>query len=341
MPGPPAGLRSLYARIRADSADALERALSHLEPVAARPALRRALLQVEWGPLLADPRAPAVLGGFLSRRPDVLTGWVPFCHPQAPGFETLGRFATPPDCPGCVLYRGRQCQGLGNEAVPFASTTAGPAMRPVEGDPRLLGPEAFRGPRPVCHWRPTHTQIATMAAAVRQAGGTLWDLGAGNGFVSALLAAEGGLEVTAVDQLDVYPAPSGVRRFVGDVRAVPGPPPAAVLISWPPGGDGFRDVVRRLRPAVLLLAYDADGLCGRRRTHAEVWLEPGAARWYAAPHDDFAPWPGLPRRCLWSVPSLHDGEALGAGSGSGRLEVRARRPLPDPGSAAFRYPWEG
>lgn len=337
---PPAGVRSVYARVRAASADDLARSLARLEPVVERPGLRRALVQVEWGPLLGDPEAPAVFRSFLARRPDVLTGWVPVCHPQGPGHETLGRFATPPDCGACVLYQGRQCQGLGDEAVPFAGATAGPAMRPVEGDPRAFPREAFFGPRPVCHWRPTHAQITTIAAAVRAAGGTLWDLGAGNGFVSALLAAEGGLDVTAVDQLDVYPAPPGVRRFVGDVRAVPGPPPGAVLISWPPGGDGFRDVVRRLRPDVLVLAYDADALCGRRRAHAEAWVLPAAIHWFAAPHDDFAPWPGLPRRQRWPVASLHDRDGPPAPM-SGVLELRTRRLVKAQSDTPFRYPWEG
>jgi len=337
---PPAGLRSVYVRVRATSADDLERSLAHLEPVVHRAGLRRALIQVEWLPLLGDAAAPAVLRAFLGRRPDVLTGWVPICHPQGSGHETLGRFATPPDCGACVLYQGRQCQGLGEEAVPFAGTSAGPAMRPVVGDPRTLAREAFFGPRPVCHWRPTHAQIVTIATAARAAGGTLWDLGAGNGFVSALLAAEGGLDVTAVDQLDVYPAPPGVRRFVGDVRAVPGPPPAAVLISWPPGGDGFRDILRRLRPDVLALAYDVDALCGRRRAHAEAWALPGGVRWFASTEDDVAPWPGLPRRQRWRVACLHDRDGPPAAM-SGVLELRTRRPLQTQTETPIRYPWEG
>ena len=180
---------------------------------------------------------------------------------------------------------------------------------------------------------------------MRAAGGTLWDLGAGNGFLAALLARDEGLSVTAIDQLDTYPAPAGVARRVGDVRAVVSATdaarPAAVCISWPPGGDGFRDVVQRLRPAVLVLAYDAEGFCGRRRGHAEVEVDAGGARWFTHAADDFAGLRGLPRRACWSV-TTHQDVVRGRSGGSGVLEIRSRAPLSlvvdhplDP------YPWEG
>ncbi len=163
---------------------------------------------------------------------------------------------------------------------------------------------------------------------MRAAGGTLWDLGAGNGFLAALLARDEGLSVTTVDQFDTYPTPAGVRRF-GPATSAPWrstPPPAAVLISWPPGGDGFRDVVSRLRPAVLVLAYDAEGFCGRRRGHAQAEVDADGARWFTQPLDDFAAMRGLPRRARWSV-TTHQDVVRERRGGSGVLEMNPR-PLP-------------
>lgn len=348
--GPPRGMTSFWARVRADTPGALDAALSHLAPAAAQPTLRRGLVQVDWTALLGFPEAAERVRAFAARRPGVLSTWVPQCHPGAPQFDTLGRFATPPDCAACVFYRGRACQGLGAERVPFGAlegNRAPPALQalPPERDLRALTSADFNGTRPVCYWRPERAHVAAIGAAVRAAGGTLWDLGAGNGFLAALLARDEGLSVTTVDQLDTYPCPAGVTRRVGDVRAVAldpgGPPPAAVLISWPPGGDGFRDVVSRLRPAVLVLAYDAEGFCGRRRGHAQAEVDADGARWFTQPLDDFAAMRGLPRRARWSV-TTHQDVVRERRGGSGVLEIRARDPRPvvsdhphDP------YPWEG
>ena len=89
-----------------------------------------------------------------------------------------------------------------------------------------------------------------------------------------------------------------------------------------------------------MLAYDADALCGRRRAHAEAWVLPAAIHWFAAPHDDFAPWPGLPRRQRWPVASLHDRDGPPAPM-SGVLELRTRRLVKAQSDTPFRYPWEG
>ena len=347
---PPRGLTSFWARVSAATPEALTAGLAHLAPFATLPGLRRGLIHVRWAALLGAPKAADTVRAFVAARPEVLSSWVPQCHPGAPQFETLGGFATPPDCPGCVFYRGRVCQGLGDERVPFGALAgvvgpdfAPPALQPVppERDPRTFVAADFLGPRPVCYWRPARAHIAAIGAAVRAAGGTLWDLGAGNGFLSSLLAADEGLQVTAVDQLGVYPTPAGVRRFIGDVRGVPGPAPAALLISWPPGGDGFRDVVRRLRPEVLVLAYDTEGFCGRRRGHAEVEVTPEGLQWFTSGADDFAPSRGLPRRERWQV-ACHQDLTRGRASRSGLLEIRARTPTPPPIVVAplTAYPWE-
>lgn len=347
--GPPRGLVSFWARVRADSVPALEAALDRLAPAAAAPTLRRGLVQVDWTHLLRDPEAAERVRAFAARRPDVLSTWVPQCHPGAPQYDTLGRFATPPDCAACVFYRGRACQGLGAERVPFAGLEAAdapPALQalPPERDLRALTAADFTGTRPVCYWRPERVHVAAIGAAVRAAGGTLWDLGAGNGFLGALLARDEGLAVTAVDRLDTYPPPAGVVRRVGDVRAVVSEPqtapPAALLVSWPPGGDAFRDVVRRLRPVVLVLAYDAEGFCGRRRGHAEVEVDAEGAHWYTHAADDFAAHRGLPRRAHFSV-LTHQDAVRGRATPTGILEIRARRA--DPlvvGPALDPYPWE-
>ena len=343
-------MTSFWARVRADALGSLDAALARLAPAAALPTLRRGLVQVDFTALLSVAEAADRVRAFAARRPDVLSTWVPQCHPGAPQYDTLGRFATPPDCAACVFYRGRTCQGLGAERVPFGgltATDAPPALQalPPERDLRALTAADFTGSRPVCYWRPERAHIAAIGAAVRAAGGTLWDLGAGNGFLAALLARDEGLSVTTIDQLDTYPAPAGVAQRVGDVRAVvsavDAAPPAAVSISWPPGGDAFRDVVQRLRPAVLVLAYDAEGFCGRRRAHAEVEVDAAGARWFTHAEDDFAGLRGLPRRARWSV-TTHQDVVRGRSGGSGVLEIRSRAPLSlvvdhplDP------YPWEG
>lgn len=347
--GPPRGMTSFWARLRADSLPALEAALAHLAPAAGVPTLRRGLVQVDFTALLAVPEAADRVRAFAARRPGVLSSWVPQCHPGAPQYDTLGRFATPPDCAACVFYRGRACQGLGAERVPFGlleSTSAPPALQalPPERDLAALTAADFTGTRPVCYWRPERAHVAAIGAAVRAAGGTLWDLGAGNGFLAALLARDEGLSVTTIDQLDTYPAPAGVAQRVGDVRAVTSDPaasaPAALCISWPPGGDAFRDVVRRLRPAVLVLAYDAEGFCGRRRGHAEVEVDARGARWFTHGADDFAGLRGLPRRARWSVTTHQDAVRARSG-GSGVLEIRSREPLSLVVDPAFDpYPWD-
>lgn len=341
--GAPRGLRSLWAYVDAPDSTGLAVALAHLDTaLAAAPHLLRALVQIDWRPLLTCPDAVAQVAVFAARNAPRVSTWVPLCHPGSPSFAALGAFATPPDCPGCVFYQGRACQGLGGEGAPFAALGGPPALRPVPDDLGAVTAADFASDTPLCYWRPSRAHLAQIGAAVRAEGGTLWDLGAGNGFLSALLAAGEGLRVRMVDRLSVYPVPAGVERVVADVRdpvLFEGERPAAVLISWPPGGDAFRDVVRRLRPRVLVLAYDEQGFCGARPAHAVARVSPAGLTWFTRGRDDFAPLPGLTRRSCVPVYCHADLRRVGAPP-TGRLELRTATPPRDPVLASSPYPWE-
>lgn len=353
LSGRPRGLRSLWAVVEAGSAAELEAALSALALAVDAPAGAVsgpvALVQIDWRGLMSAPAAAEIARRFAAERPGRVSTYIPMCHPGAPTPEALRAFATPPDCALCVFYRGRACQGLGAEAAPFLGLEGPPALRPVEGPVEGFGAADFAGETPVCYWRPRRADVRAMAAWARAAGGRIWDLGAGNGFISGLLAQEPGLEVTAVDRLDVYPAPAGVGRRVGDVRAVSAearrrgePLPDAVLISWPPGGDAFRDVVRALRPRVAIYAYDAAGFCGARPCHAVVRATAAGLTWFGRGRDDLAPLPGLRRVLRRAVSCHHDLRAGGAGA-SGVLEIRAAdelAPADEVAASERSYPWD-
>lgn len=335
--GPPRRLRALWATVEFGTPAELAAALGRLDPALAAPDLRHALIQVHYTPATLSTEAARHHLDFARRHPRAST-WLPFCLPGSPEYGRLGPLATPEDCHGCLFYEALACQGLGGDPVPWSARRgAEPALRPVDRAVERFRRADFGAAEPVAYWMPERRQVATIAAAVRIAGGTLWDLGGGNGFIAALLAREG-LAVTVIDRVPHYSTPPGVSRIVGDVRDPWPDPPDALLISWPPTGDGFRDVVRRLRPKVVVYAYDADGYCGRRAGHAGVVARAEGLSWFRYPVDDFAPLPGLRRRAAWSVACHHD-LRRDARTRSGRLEIRAGFDLP-PVPAVEPYPWE-
>ncbi|MCB9545977.1 MAG: hypothetical protein H6706_08960 [Myxococcales bacterium] len=297
--GPPRRLRALrmFARATPD----LAAALAHLAPVVQRPGLRRALLQVRYTPDALTADRAAAHQAFLRRFPHV-SGWLPFCLPGTPQHATLGPLATPHDCRGCLFYEGRACQGLGDEAAAFGDPAAGLALQPVDRPLAAYGPADFAAPVPIAYWRPTDGQIATLAAAVRAAGGRLWDVGGGNGYLGARLAAAG-VAVRVIDPAP-YVGPPGVERVRDDVRRVADAAPDALLLSWPPTGDGFADVIARLRPKVLITAGDVDGFCGCHPEHAAVVATPEGLAWFGWPRPDRYPGYRVARR--WRVRSHQD-----------------------------------
>lgn len=306
----------------------------------AHPELRRALVTVRWAPTLRSEAAVRAHLAWAERAGPRVSTWAPLCAPGAPVPAQAAAFATPDDCGACVFYRARACQGFGDEDTPFERLNdAAPAL--ADAAPALAEPALarFDGPTPSAYWAPPRRAIAALGAAARAAGGTLWDLGGGNGFIAGLLARDEGLSVTVFDQGEGWSGPAGVERVVGDLRARVGgrAPPAAVLVSWPPTGDAFRDVVRALRPRVLAFAYDAEGACGRRRSHAGLVTDGLGARWFQGGADDFAPLPGLVRRFACAVRASRD--APGAREG-GRFELRTAEAFALPEEARAPYPWE-
>jgi len=337
----PRRVSTLWARIEPQDARALDAAHALLDSaLLAHPELRRALVTVRWTPPLRTEATVRAHLRWAARAGPRVSTWAPLCAPGAPAPAHVAAFASPDDCGACVFYRARACQGFGDEDTPFARLTdAAPALSaagPALEDSALA---RFDGLTPTAYWAPPRRAIAALGAAARAAGGTLWDLGGGNGFVAGLLARDEGLHVTVFDQGEAWSGPLGTERVVGDLRAhiVGRRPPAAVLVSWPPTGDAFRDVVRALRPPVLAFAYDAEGACGRRRTHAGLVTDGVDARWFQGVADDFAPLPGLVRRFACAVRASRD--APGA-RGGGRFEVRAVEPIARPDAALTPYPWE-
>lgn len=341
-PGPPAVLRALWARVAFERPADLAAALARLDGLVAAPTLRKALVQVRYRPDQLTAEAAAHHAAFAARHGARVSTYLPFCLPGSPQHATLGAFATPDDCHGCVFYRGMACQGLGDDPSPWAALGAdllplADVRRPVREHVRA----DFAGNRPLVYWLPERRHVAAIGAAVRAAGGRVWDLGGGNGFLAGLLAADEDLDVTVVDVAADYPMPAGVRRQVRDIRAPAGePPPDALLLSWPPTGDGFRDVVERLDPAVVVYAVDAEGFCGRRPGFAGVIATAGGLEWFHYPENDFRPLHGRPVVGEWRVRTYRDLRD-GSRRRSGRLQIRARRPLPAVSvSPGDRYPWE-
>jgi hypothetical protein len=336
--GPPRVLYALWARVSFKTPDDLARALARLDPHVSGPRLRRALVQVRYRPDQLTAEVAAHHAAFAARHPETVSTYLPFCLPGSPQYATMGAFATPADCHGCLFYRGMACQGLGGDPGPWSALTGAEAL-PLESVTRDVHDYAradFAGKRPLAYWLPTRRIVAQIGRAVRDAGGRLLDLGGGNGFLAGLLAADEGLDVTVVDLAADYPTPPGVRRVVGDVREV-ADAPNALLISYPPTGDGFRDLVDRLDPEVVVYAFDAEGFCGRRPGFAGVIATGDGLEWFDYPVNDFARRQGRTVRCQWRVRTYQD---LRRGSGRrGVVQIRARSAVRDV-PVTGRYAWE-
>jgi len=331
-------LRALWARVEFETIDGLEAALARLDPLLTAATLRKALVGVRYSPRTLRPEAAVRHAAFAARHGERLSTWLPFCLPGSPNFARFGALATPPRCHDCIFYEARACQGLGDEPVPWAGLPAEPALRSIDGDVHDFERADFGARIPVAYWMPRRRHVSAVGAAVRAAGGRLWDIGGANGFLAGLLAADEGVDVTVIDRLDAYPTPPGVTRWAGSVRDfLDRPTPDALLISWPPTGDGFRDVVERLEPDVVIYAVDAEGFCGRRPGYAGVVARADGLRWFDFGVNDFAALPGRPRRAAWRVRCHRDLRA--GGPPGGRLRIRSRRPLATP-MEATPYAWE-
>lgn len=342
---PPVEPRALWARVVFDNDADLATALDHLEPIVAAPGLERVLLQLRYAPKTLTRTAGALHRDFMARHEARLTGWQPFCLPGSANYAELGALATPADCRGCLFYQGRACQGLGDELEPFSGLSGGLALQRLGPTRSLdtLRDADFIAQVPAAYWMPERVQIATIGAIARANSSrrrpVVWDIGAGNGLFGALLARDEGLDVTLIDQIEAYPTPAGVRRIIQDARApVPGPPPDMLFISWPPTGDGFRELIEKLDPKVVVYARDLDGFCGRNLDHCGVIARATGLEWHAFAVDDFAPLTGKVIQAQWHVRCHHD-LLKGAPTRSGSLEVRAALPGSPPAQLT-PYPWE-
>jgi hypothetical protein len=48
----------------------------------------------------------------------------------------------------------------------------------------------------------------------------------------------------------------------------------ALIISWPPAGNGFDEVIELLNPKVVIFAYDGEGFCGRQKGYFYAeWID--------------------------------------------------------------------
>ncbi len=305
--------------VNADTPAALDAALTHVSAFLDAEPGAEATVRVVYVEGLRNGLATARHLAFARRHLGSVSTFVPVCVPGSPPHAQLARFASPPNCHDCVLYQGRACQGFGFEAQPFEGLTASPALLPLDRPASTFGDEDFRAQTPVCYWRPEAEVVAQIAMWIRAAGGSVWDVGGANGYLSGLLAQAFGLTATIVDPLSCYPTPEGTSRLVADVRTLFPPPPDALLISWPPTGDGFRDVVKRLRPAVVIYARDQAGHCGRTPGHRRVRARASGLEIEAFDVDDFARMAGYRRVYLREVQCRRDGPE----ERSGLLEIRA------------------
>ncbi|MCB9522825.1 MAG: hypothetical protein H6702_05510 [Myxococcales bacterium] len=322
VPGPPWGpVRHLWAAVEAPDAAGLRQALAHLRPALAH----HTEVRVRYPAL--DPALAAVHSAWVAETG--ADGAAPWCLSPLPGQRAAAQaVATPPDCAGCLLYQPGRCPGLGQAPRPWAEVLPqAPPLRPVPPLADLTDAD-FAGDHPVGNWRPAPADIDRLAQAAGRAGGRVVDLGGGNGLFAALLAARG-LAVTVVDPNGNGPTAPGVRRIVAPAaEAVAHLQADAVLISWPPTGVDLRGPAEALDPAVLLLAHDGEGLCGRTPGQAGVVARPDGLTWFRWPAaDDFAPAPHRPLQATWRVPSYRSLVA-GHAARDGVVAVHAPFPVP-------------
>lgn len=291
---PPADLRWLWLLLdltgAANPAETLRAGFANARAaLATAPRPTEVFVRVLWpGSLLADPHgavavATAQAEGLKHLRADGhrVDGWVPACADPTTA-EDLAAFASPPECDTCVLYARGACRGEGRDREPFARRPrAAPPPLPAN-DPEDWTPDACLGPTPAACWWPSVALLDAFAAEAQAAGGRVWDLGGGNGWLAARLARRG-LTVTVVERHPpAGPPPAGVTRWVADVLDLPGaaPTPDAVVLSWPPTGAEFAAVIERLKPRVVLWATDAGGRCGIRPGQAGLVAGPAGVQWY-------------------------------------------------------------
>lgn len=326
---PVVGCLRLTAHVDFDDARSLQRALGRVDGLLATHRPRAAHVLVRHRPeTLTEPIA-AVHAAWAAAAPAHVRVPRPLCFP---GLDTRP-FATPEDCAGCILH-ARGCQGLDGTAEP----TGGLTTQPPPGAPPTWTRAAFAAEQPFAYWLPTRAIIGRFVAAVGATGrDTVWDLGGGSGWLGALLAAEG-LRVTLIDTEARTDTPPGVGRRVADARSLCGPPPAAVVVSWPPPGHGFRETLERLRPAVVLQAFDADGSVGRRRGHLVCQVDAEAVRVEGSAVDDFDPLPGYAVHGPWPT-WTHADLRRGAGAPGGWAQIQTLGATL-PAASGPPYPWE-
>ena len=307
--GPPKRLKSL--RIFVDPPDVAV-ALAWVEPLIGP---WRTLLQVRYPPGDLTPENGQAHAAFLQRFPQV-AGYLPFCLPGTPRHAELAPFTTPEACGTCIFREGRACPGLRGEGYADAETP----LRALDRPAGAYGAADFIADPPAAWWQPTEAHLRALTDALR--GRRVWDIGGANGYLAARLA-ERGIDVTVVDPV-AWPTPPGVQRVVADVRVFLRESPTlpdALITSWPPTGDGFRDVIEALAPAVLVTAGDADGFCGCHPGHAAVVATARGLAWFGWPQGD-GRWPGLRLRHTWRVHTPHDLRTTRAPQGILRLYAR-------------------
>lgn len=327
---PVAGCLRLTAHVDFDDARSLQRALDRVDGLLTTHRPRAARVLLRHRPTTLTESIATLHESWAAAAPAHVHVPRPLCFP---GLETRA-FATPDDCAGCILH-ARGCQGLEGTAEPIGGATTAPPP----GPPASWTRAAFAAEQPFAYWLPTRAIIGRFVAAVGATGrGTVWDLGGGSGWLAALLAAEG-LRVTLIDTEARSDTPPGVERLVADARHLDGPPPAAVVVSWPPPGHGFRETLARLRAPVVLQAFDADGSVGRRRGHLVAHVTAAGVRLAPGPVDDFDPLPGYTLHGPWPT-WTHADLRRGSDTPGGWAQIQT---LDDtlPAASGAPYPWEG
>jgi hypothetical protein len=114
----------------------------------------------------------------------------------------------------------------------------------------------------------------------------VWDIGGGNGFLSEYLSRwikkNHGEEIAfqVLDPVDIYSTSPDIKRVTMTVEnyleslTLRSIQVDALIISWPPAGNGFDEVIELLNPKVVIFAYDGEGFCGRQKGYFYAeWID--------------------------------------------------------------------
>ena len=177
---------------------------------------------------------------------------------------------------------------------------------------------------PLAYWQPQSIHIeAIINSFLRNQVKMVWDIGGGNGFLSEYLSRrlkhhtkeEDQEEICfqVIDPVDIYSSSKYIQRITKTIEnhllSFRLHPVDALIISWPPAGNGFDEVIELLNPKVVIYAYDGEGFCGRQKGsfYAE-WID---AKAYFFEHQriDFLVKPQRPHVQFFEVKTYREHQA--------------------------------